>query len=116
MSEVFIAEVGAYAELQQALIELRGSDTPLEITVRQLGEHGLIAARMYVHSIFITEDRDPSFVVDEQSGPVPTVCIARGQASVNGSDLHTATLTLREQASVTTPGCELEVNDQTDIG
>ncbi len=117
MSQVYLAEGNAFAELQQKILELRGSDKPLIITVRQLGENSVLAARMYIDSILITEDRDPSLAIDEHPRRLATVCIATGRAALEGTAvLHSATLTLHEQETITTPPCELEINDQNDLG
>ena len=116
MSHVYLAEGGAFADLQKKILELRGHDTPLEIVVRELGENSVTAARMYIDSIFITEDSDPSTVVDAQNSRVATICIATGKAALEGAELRAATLTLREQDTITAPACSLEINDQDDLG
>ncbi len=72
---------------------------------------------LYIESILITEDRDPTLALDEHRGRLATVYIATGKAALEGADvLHAATLTLHEQETVTTPPCELEINDQDDLG
>ncbi len=117
MSRIYLSEGNAFGDLQRKILELRGRDEPLVIPVRQLGENSVLAARMYIESILITEDRDPTLALDEHRGRLATVYIATGKAALEGADvLHAATLTLHEQETVTTPPCELEINDQDDLG
>ena len=121
MSEVYIVENVSLKELKERLEARRGHDEPVTLVVRSLGESsrlhaGVEVADMYVDTILLAEDRDPSLATDHQMGRIATVLIASGVATLGSEDRRAATLKLHEAENDLMPQCEIEINDPQDLG
>lgn len=114
MPEVYIVtKIGnGNTNLFKSILEKIGQNEAVPLLVRTLGETGLKNADLFVNNIFITQENDPFTVPDEHPGPMPIIYIATGVAALQGEDLRSASLTIHEQPSDSTPQCELELADK----